>query len=313
MRNLAWLALQQAKRVDARIHGVKWVMNLHCSAWAEYGNACRVGDMFIEAAWALGHAREIFELGTREEDLEIRILELEASLAADRRQFQVAQLKLDKVLKFYTERGAQHKIGLTLTIQGLYKGYSGSPEAGIELIQRAKPFLSADDPLLIYTAHHNNLLFLIDCHRYKEAKQFRLKFSRELSIPAGRVNEIRFRHLEGRIDDGMGMHKRAESTFREVKLAFDAVGRKFDGALASLDLSAVLLTQGQSAEAKALLSKAVQTFLALKIEREAVFAVVLLRDAFDMEKGTVQLIKEVAAFLRRSEHDPETPFAPPAL
>ena len=314
MRSFAWLAFQQAQQLDAREYGRHVVFDLRCRALAEYANAYRAGDKLSEAVWALGRARELYELGTNDEDLEIRLVELEGALAADRRQFEIARHKLEKVFQFHTKRGNSHLAGRAKIIQGLHAGYGGSPEEGISLIKEGLSLLKGSDDLgLLHIATHNQLLLLTDAGHFKEAKRFRVEFSRELSAAGGKINEIKLRALEGRIDAGQGRLARAEATFREVRKGYESYGLNFEAAITDLDLVAALLAQGKATEAKETAQSAAKIFLSLQIEREALLAVILLREAFEMEKATAELVKSIAAFLRRSEHAPDTPFTPPAL
>lgn len=314
MEQFAWLALQQVDRIDPRIHGIKPVFDLRCRAWAELGNAYRIGDKLDLASWALCRAREVFELGTVDPSLEIRIVELEATLATDKRQFKIANLKLSKVFQFYWSHGDEHLAGRALILLGLYTGYAGEPEEGIRLLQKGLSLVNVDlDRGLVYAAIHNQLLFLIDTGNFRQAKRFRLEHSRELSSASGRINEVKLRSLEGRIDAGLGNHERAADIFLEVRSEFERMGRGYDASLASLDLAAALLAQKKLLEAREVAFEAAKTFVSLGIDREALAAVVLLREIFEMGRATVGLVQDVAAFLRRAEFDPDARFDPAEL
>ena len=54
--------------------------------------------------------------------------------------------------------------------------------------------------------------------------------------------------------------------------------------------------------------EAAETFIKHKIEREALQAVILLRDSFREHTVTVEKVEEVARFLRRLEVDPALRF-----
>lgn len=311
MLSLAQLAFFKSQNLDARVIGAHPASDLICRAWAELGNAHRVGDKFKEAEWALSNAWHVYEIGTGDKSLEIRLVEIEASLAADQREFKTALFKLERVLEFYRVQEDKHLVGRTLLLKGLYTGYSGKPGEGIDLIQEG--FLSIDkdrDSTLVYTAAHNHLLFLIDCRRFKEAKRFRLEFSRELSFMGGRVNEVKLRAVEGRLDSGVGKYQRAESIFREVEAGYKEVGRAYEVAITGLDLSTVLLAQGKAAEAHQVAEKSAKIFLAIKVKPEVMSAVVFLRQAFEMNKATVGLVEKVTNYLRQEDHGPESDFTP---
>jgi len=124
----------------------------------------------------------------------------------------------------------------------------------------------------------------------------------------GRINQLRFRWEEGRIDAGLERCDRAETTFREVRGGFLEVNRAYDSALASLDLSAVLLAQRKTGEAKEVVAAAYKMFIALKIEREALIAVLGLKTACEMRVASRELAEKVASYVRRLENDPGAKF-----
>ena len=309
MVDLAWCAVKVSLRLDPGIYGLQRVRDYQAEARAEMGNAYRVANRFQEAGQALAEARRLFEQGTRPSLLEIRLLELEASFLADRRQFGPASEKLAKVLKFHEDGGDDHFVGRTLVLIGLYTGYSGNYEMAIENLRKSLEKIDAkSDPGLACAAAHNLILFLVTSGRVKEAKKFRTALSSHLKNPSGRVNEVRFRALEARIDAELGKLQRAESIFREVKEGYAEAGLPGDVGITNLDLAAVLLRQGRSVEAERIISEAVELFTVHGIQREAYLAVILLRDTFEMKTGTLEMVVEVANFLRRLQIDPTLRF-----
>lgn len=314
MVQLAQLAVHQAKRLDVRRYGLPPVFDLQGRAWAELGNAYRVMDQLDPAAVALGKARESVEHGTGDEALQARIRELEASLAADRRQFGNASNLLLEVETFHRRNGDEHLVGRILILRGLYTGYAGEPERAIGLLWEGLSLVDRErDPNLLYCAVHNQFLFLIDCDLYQEARRFRFENSQILKNNGGRLNQARFRWLEGRMDLGMKNYGRAETTFHEVKQDMEDVGLVFVAAVVSLDLAVALLAQGRPAEAETVTLAASDVFRRLRIHREGLMALNVLHAAFKMGQATVELLQNVAAFFRRLENDPNPRFDGPLL
>ncbi len=309
MVEFAWLAKVAAENLDAKRYGPKRVLDFQARAYAELGNAYRVANRPLEAAEPLGRARELFERGTKDKVLEIRLLELEASLAADCRQFGRASEKLLKVLKFYSRHSEYHLAGRTLILMGVYAGNACEYERAIHLLQSGLRLIDGDqDPSLACAAAHNIVFFLVDSDRFEEARKFRLVYSRHLTTPHGRINAIKFRLLDGRIDAGLGRYIRAEAIFREVKTAFEEAGLPILAGIEALDLAAVLLRQGKTEEATATGLEAADIFIRHQIQREALQAIILLRDSFQEHTATVEKVEEVARFLRRLEVDPALRF-----
>jgi tetratricopeptide (TPR) repeat protein len=310
MVHFAVLATEVSRRLDARRFDCPArVIDFQARAQAELGNAYRAAQRLHEAADALGQARRLFERGTRDEILEVRLLELEASLAADRREFGRASASLVKVADFYSRQNDPHRVGRTLVKLGLYAGNKGDLERAVELLEKSLDLIdSKREPSLACAAAHNLLVFLIDGGRFRDAKKLRLAHARHLVNPGGRINEIKFRALEGRIDAGLGNYPRAETIFAEVIAGFEEVGLPIVASIERLDLAAALLAQGKAGEAFDLILEAAEIFARLEIQREALMAVVLLRDAVEMETATLEMVEEVARFLRRIEIDPALRF-----
>ena len=122
--------------------------------------------------------------------------------------------------------------------------------------------MQPETPCLAYTARHNQISYLVDLERFREAEK-QLFLLRPLKRQGGgQINDLRFRWEEGRVDAGLGAW-RAESAFQEIRKAFSEVNRTYDSALASLDLTAVLLAQGKEREAKTVAIEASKDFAAL--------------------------------------------------
>ncbi|MFL6199147.1 MAG: hypothetical protein ACJ76J_08225 [Thermoanaerobaculia bacterium] len=315
MVELADLAVKQAQGLDAGEHGARQVNELLCRAWAELGNAFRVADRHPEAWRALQLARELFGRGTEDELLDVRLTELEASLAADRRQFADALAKLTRVYRYYRRTRNPHLAGRTLILKGLYTNYAGEIDEAIQLLRQGRALLDPKSDFdLHYSAAHNELLCLVDAGRYQEARRLRIERSRELSWGTGRVSEVRLRAVDGRLDVADGKYARAEEIFREVKRDFLELGRPNHSAIASLDLAEVLLRRGRWVEAKEEALEAVQVFKALHLGPEAYASVILLRECFERRIVTPAVIQEVAGRLRRAESELNAPLtAPPSL
>jgi tetratricopeptide (TPR) repeat protein len=309
MAQFAWLAVKAAERLDAVRYGAERVSDFQCRAHAELGNAYRVLDQLDASRASLDTARRLFELGTGDRFLEVRMLELEASLFADRRLFGPARNNLLKAFAFHQDNGDPHLAGRALIMLGLYTGNAGDPEEGLSLVRRGAALLEKGrDPSLELGALDNQLLLLLDLGRYEEARRFFFLHAADFAAVEGRVTRLRLRALEGRIDYGLRKRERAETIFREVVQGFTEVSRPYDAAIVSLDLAAALLAQGKAAQAEETVLEASQTFLRLGIEREALGAVMLLRTACEVRAATVAMVEEVRSYLRRIEQGPLTAF-----
>jgi tetratricopeptide (TPR) repeat protein len=305
MVELAEMAVRQSKNLDLRRHSLEEVHDLEGRALAELGNAYRVMGQLDLATITLDRARGFLAQGSRDELLTARLQELEASLAADRSQFGAASDLLLAVQALHERNGDPHQTGRILILRGLYTGYAGEPEKAIALLQDGLSRVDERrDPSLVYSGIHNQLLFLVDAGRYEEARRFRFENSRVLRDNGGRINEARFRGIEGRLDLGTGNYSRAEMTFREVASEMRELGLLFVSAVVSLDLGMALLIQGKSADAERVTLAASEVFRRLRVQREGLAALSMLQSAFQQGQATVQLMQDVTAFFRRLDVNP---------
>ncbi|MFL6235035.1 MAG: hypothetical protein ACJ76N_18010 [Thermoanaerobaculia bacterium] len=311
MLGYATMAVMCAKKLDTRIHGRQRVLDLLGRALAEQGNAYRVLDQLDLAEKTLEEAGHVLGLGSRDESLRIRLLELDAALAAARRQFRTAAAYLVVVFEYGEARGDRHLAGRAMIQRGLYVGYDGDPEQALRLLDEGLSRVDeAQEPELVQTAIHNQLLFIAECGRFDEARRFWFRNLKILNRDNGLVNRYRLNWINGRIEAGLGRPDRAEAIFREVKQDFERLERPYAAAIVGLDLAAALLAQNRPDEAAEVVLKAHRVFQALRIKREAVAAVLVLFHAIKRGEATVKMVEKVAAYLRLLERDPNARFDP---
>ncbi|HSK79574.1 MAG TPA: hypothetical protein VLQ45_24175, partial [Thermoanaerobaculia bacterium] len=170
MIDLAQAAVRVAKAFDAKTRGVKQAMDLRCRALAELGNARRVAGQLDEAFDCFDRAIRLHNDGTGDAALRIRLLDLQASLAADRRQFGLACLVLGYIHNYHLSKGSDHLAGRALISQGLYKGYAGDAEEAVRLLKEGLELIDEErDPSLVLSAVHGQLCFLVEAGDFEKA------------------------------------------------------------------------------------------------------------------------------------------------
>jgi len=280
--------------------------DLQCRAWIELGNAYRVADDLAAAERALGRATERFLDGTQDDLLAARLFSVQASLLTDGRRLNLAETALDLVIGIHQRRNDEHEAGRALLQKGIVVGYQGRSEEALQLITRGLQGLDEDrDPRLVHMALHNQALFLLDAGQLREARIALWQARARGLDPGGRVNELKVRWLEGRINLALGELERAEGALREVKQGFAAAGLVYKAALTGFELGAVLLRQEKAEAAAVEILAAADIFMSLGIGREASASVLLLRRAAEQRIVDAALIDYVSTVLRRSEEDVE--------
>ncbi|HKH49846.1 MAG TPA: hypothetical protein VKM72_34770 [Thermoanaerobaculia bacterium] len=300
---LAERAAAIAADLDPFTYGPELTSDLRARCLAELGNAHRVADDIEGAERALRSATQESARGTQDPLLLARIMDLTASLRGAQRRFGEALELLDAVYRLYESHGDRHNAGRALISKGLYTGYDNDPEEAVRLLSAGLTLIHpASDSKLVISAVHNLITFLADCGRFREAQRLLRRARPAYDAEGDRLNLIKLRWLEGKIAAGLGRLGRAEQLLGQASQELEAAGLHYHAAVASLDLAAVWLSQGKTAETRALVEELVTTFRARRIAREALAALVLLRKAFDRDGGTepLELLRAVSRYLKGS-------------
>jgi tetratricopeptide (TPR) repeat protein len=299
---LAERAAAIAADLDPFAYGPELTADLRARCLAELGNAHRVADDIEGAERALRSAAQESARGTQDPLLLARIMDLTASLRGAQRRFGEALELLDAVYKLYESHGDRHNSGRALISKGLYTGYDNDPEEAVRLLSAGLTMIHpSSDPKLVISAVHNLMTFLADSGRFREAQRLLQRARPAYDTEGDRLNMIKLRWLEGKISAGLGRLRRAEQLLGQASQELEAAGLHYHAAVASLELAAVWLSRGKTAETRKLVEQLVSTFQARRIAREALAALVLLRKSFDRE-GTepLEMLRAVTRYLKGS-------------
>lgn len=301
----ASLAVSLAEGISPELAGPLKLADLQTRAWAERGNARRIADDLPGAEADLARALERATRGTGDPRLLARLMDLTASLRTDQRRFGEAFQLLDWVYSIHRELGEIHEAGRALISKSNAAAYALDLDEAVRLLGQGLALVHADrEPGLVLAAVHNLLSHLVDSGQVAEARRV-FRESRDLyAAYAGPLERLKARWLEGRIALGLGDPVEAERSFLDVRNGFDQADLPYDMALVALDLAALWLEQGRNREIQTLLDETVTVFQVRGIRREAIGALLMLREAFERERGTAALLRTVAAELQRLENEP---------
>ena len=285
---------------------------LRARAWAQLGNALRIGSDLDGAAAAFRSAEALLAAHPRLGLLDkARVLDLKASLCKDRRQFPEAARLLDRVIAIYQRLGQSNLTGRALAQKGMLLLHTRDREGCMALLRRALELIDPhENPRWHLIVRHNLISALVDDGKPREA--FALLFhTRPLYLKMGdRMNLLRLRWLEGQVAQGLNRLEQAEAAYREVREAFVELEIEYDAALVSLDLATVLAQQGRATEMRRLAEEMLAFFESRQILPEAMAAFLVFCNAARMEQAGLALVQEVAAFLKQARHAPDLRFVP---
>lgn len=312
MMRMASLGREAADRLDSDHYGIDRVSDMRARAWGEYANACRVNGDLIQAEWSLGRAIDLRQQGAGSQVLRARLSEITASILSDQRRFPSAFCALDLAYLLYL--GADHvqDAARVLILRGIYTGRSGDPDLGIQILARALDSEKLKDkaPKLTFVALHNILLFRVEQGEFQQANIQLFEMRGLYARYAGAIDSLKVRWIEARIASGLGEDEKGERAFLQVREGLNRRGQFYHSGIVGLELSAIRLRQGQLGEVKRLVQEVLTTFRARYVAREAVAALLMLRDAVEAGQVTGELILSVASVLElHHQEDPQEDLA----
>jgi tetratricopeptide (TPR) repeat protein len=311
MVHFAEIAVEVASLVHWLPYRLDQLRDLEARAWGELANAYRVADELHQAESALEQAYERCRVGTGDPLLLARLDDIAASLFASQRRFKDAYRSLEKARALFLLAGDHHGAGRTLISLGLFSGYEGHPEKGIQLITAGLNEIDRDrDPDLVYRALTNIVLLTEKQERYGKARELLALLLPLAEVRAGRIDRIKLAALDGRLAVAVGDLEHAAQTFAQAKRAFEQAGLFYHAALAGLELAAVWFRQGRTAEVKGLVGELVTAFSRVQVEREAIAALLMLHKALARDRATFELIQQASAVLERLAGKPGKPGRP---
>jgi transcriptional regulator with XRE-family HTH domain len=301
--HLADLAVLIASRSPG---GESWRSRLEGFCWAHLANARRVANDLVGADTAFVKAWELWRAGDQastELFPEWRLFDLEGSLRRDQRRFSEALALLEQAKS--GSKGNKSAVGRILLKKEFVLEQMGDPEGALVALQEALPIIEATADLRLSFALHfkiaNNLWHL---KRYQEAEDL-LPELRELAVQLGNeLDLIRIVWLEARIAAGQGRREKAASGLEHVRLEFTARNLPYDAALSSLDLALLWLEAGHMAKVREISIAMAWIFKSGGIQREALAALYLFRDAAEKENATIELTRKVISEVKKVASHP---------
>jgi tetratricopeptide (TPR) repeat protein len=179
--------------------------------------------------------------------MEARMIELEAALCIDEKRFPAALKALDQALVLDRRPEQQGRFFLS---KAAVLGELGRELQALEILERAESCLDLEKSTLWLRLRLDQLYFLCYAQRFEQAEAL-LAEARELAAAVGRPAErLELDWLSGRVFAGLGRLDEALSLLENVYGEHRAAGHVFEAISAALDVAAVLTAQGNHAPVK---------------------------------------------------------------
>jgi tetratricopeptide (TPR) repeat protein len=306
---LALLALEIPDRLDPSFFSEERIEDLRARAWGCIANARRVRSDLRGSEDAFAIAFSHLARGTGEPMEKAELLDLKASLRRAQRRFDEALRLLRRSIIVFRQLGERQQAGRVLVSMSTVHRYASEPERAIPLLYQALELIDASrEPRLLLVAWHNLIDDLAETGRFTEAQSLLVKaHPLYQQFPNSWAHYPR-KWVEGRIARGLGQNEQAEALFSEARDGFLAEGVPYDTALVSLELACLYAEQGRVTELRRLSEEMMPIFSSRQIHREALAALAFWKQAVEAEKAGLDLVTEVAAYLKRARHDPALRF-----
>lgn len=314
MRVLAEAAAVLARELDPAVYGEERARHFEVRATAELANAMRVQGDLDAADETMARAFERLSGGSVEPRLgdpllAARLHELRSSLLRCRNRFAEAMADLDRAFDLYWRHGARHEAGTvllnraaTLSVATRAEEALAEHEKGLALLEPGR------DPQVELAGLHNTVALLVGLGRFAEAADRMRQLGQLHAAHGGRLSHLRVSWLEGRIALGLGDAVRAERLFLETRRGMLEQELAYEAAEVGLDLALLYGQQGRVGELARVVDETVTAFKAYRVEREALAALLVLKEAVARQREPLLMIERVADFLVRHRQDPSLRF-----
>lgn len=277
------------------------------------GNALRATGKLQEADERIAGARSFIRMGGVTDPLVVAEVDwFEGALRKDQRRFREAEgLLIRSAALFQLAEGKTEAARALLSLGLMYYDQQELQKAA-EVTRAALQNLSPEtEPQLCLCGRHNLTLILCETGQHEAAAEAMAADEALYRQFSDAWTLLRQRWLAGKIADRFGRSEEAEQALLSVRQGFVDEGIGYDAAMVSLDLALLYKRQGRTAELRQLGAEIHMIFRAEDIHREAIAALLFFKDAVRQDQATVEVIEDLAAYLKRARSNPTLRFHRP--
>lgn len=291
-RSLAELAVEVARRLTPL---PRFSDRLEGYAQAHLGNAFRVADDYDSADRAFALVAQLWIEPARGEACPLDVAQvpsLEASLRRDQRFFPLALARLDRAFALAADDPTRGRI---LLKRGFVLEQAGESVEAVAALRAAVQFGSpSQDPRFHFGVHFNLAVNLLHLERPAEAEPLVGEVRAMAIEQRNDLDLLRVDWLSGRLAAAQGHREEALAAIDDAARRFAERGLGYNAALAVLDLSALLLEEGNARETARRVAEVHPAFQVRNIQREELASLVLFLRAVEAEAATAALARAAA-------------------
>jgi tetratricopeptide (TPR) repeat protein len=286
------------------------INDLLARAAALKGNALRAMGQLPEAEKLIAGARSIIrQRGVTDPFVYAEVDWFEGALRKDQRRFREAEDLLTRAAALFHLAGENIEAARALLSLGSMYYDQQELRKAAEATRAALQNLSAEtEPQLYLCGRHNLAVLLCETGEYLAATEA-LAVDEDLYKQFSDAwTKLRKVWLEGKIAFGLGKREEAERAFLDARKGFIGEGNGYDAAMVSLDLALVYVKQGKTVPLRQLAGEMHTIFSAEDVHREALAALRFFEEAVRQDRATVEVIEDLAAYLKRARSNPSLRF-----
>jgi tetratricopeptide (TPR) repeat protein len=310
---LAKLAVEVAEVLEPAGYSRRLAADAQAVAWAMLANAHRIQAELVDAERAIATAKRLLAEGTGQTWTRAELLSLEGSLRTDEARFSEAVAVLTEAAEIYRAFGARESEGKVMMKLGNAAGEAGDPVAAVELLERAKELLDSAGARRLGLYAAQALAYWLRTGGWIEQARTLFdgitpEFLAEIEDPSSR---LRFAWVGGGLAVAEGDLKRGERELRAVRRAYGELDLVYPMCVVSLELAALLLEQGRTAEVRELTRDMIPVFASRQVHHHALAALAAFQEAVERDRATAALAESMMRYLSRAKNNPYLPFEGP--
>ena len=258
--------------------------------------------------WARKH---IQQRGVVDIEVYAELDRLQASLHLDLRAFDEAEQLLSRSAMLYgLLKDHEGSATVLLKLANLYM-FRGDITLALQIDHKLLELVTPEhDPRLYLYARFNFAHHLVEAGDMAAARDL-IAYDEDLYEAHGdETTRINLLWLSGRIAAATGEVEIAESKLSQARDAYAQQGNGFDVACICLDLALLYYQEGKTEKLTEVASQAVVLFGREEVHRDALAALILLRDAAKAQTLTAMTIEKVARFLKEARTNPSARLEP---
>lgn len=289
------------------------VNDLRARAWIYLANCRRIRSDLREAENMLKRAEKYLQEGTHAPQERARFLQIRAGLLLETRSFRQAIDLMDQVVAIQRWANDHGALAQALLTKVHIHRTAGHLEESLTCLKQAENLVDPDtQPRLSLYVKQHRLLYLNEIGQPEAARELLPEVLQLVEQIGNRLERMRVQWAKGLILGKLKQSEAAEETLRKVREEFLQEGISYDAAQVSLDLAIILLESNRLEETRQLAEDMLPLFESLDIQREAFAALILFHRAALQDKATAGMVRDIAAFLKRTGSAPALKYEEPS-